>query len=318
MDGGATVRDLDETASALLAEALEGLSGPRKRLSPKWLYDRRGSELFEAITALPEYYLTRTEAAILSANAARLAALVPPGGALVELGSGASVKTRTLLDAGRHLGAYVPIDISADFLHATADDLRARYPGLAVHPVVGDFTRPVSLPAAVEGRAKAGFFPGSTIGNLAPDDAAGLLAGARAWPGVEAFVLGADMVKDAGELVAAYADAQGVTAAFISNILRRLNDEVHADFDLDGLVYRAIWNAEAAQIEMGLVSRRDQVVGLGGEVIAFAEDETIHVSTSRKYTAGSLSALVGRGGWRIEEMVTDPANRFAVAVLRPA
>ncbi|MEM8823542.1 MAG: L-histidine N(alpha)-methyltransferase [Pseudomonadota bacterium] len=318
MDGGLYLPPVVDPATApFLADALAGLTAERKHLSPKWLYDRRGSELFEQITTLPEYYVTRTEAAILRENAARLAKLVPPGGALVELGSGASVKTRTLLSAGGHFGAYVPIDISADFLEATADGLRLRYPGLSVRPVVADFTEPVRLPGPISRMRKVAFFPGSTIGNLPPEMAVDLLAGVRAWPKMEALVLGVDLVKDPADLVAAYDDAQGVTAAFILNILKRLNDEVHADFDLEAFDYRARWCPEAAQVEMGLISRIDQVAQVGGRPVFFGRGEDIHVSTSRKYTADSLAALARAGSWRVDETMTDAAERFAVAVLRP-
>nr|WP_281494024.1 L-histidine N(alpha)-methyltransferase [Jannaschia sp. S6380] len=300
-----------------MKDALAGLSAPDKSLPPKWFYDQRGSDLFERITELPEYYPTRTEAAILRDNAADLAGLVPPGGALVELGSGASVKTRILLDAGGHFGAYVPMDISAEFLHATADDLRRRYPALAVHPVVGDFTRPLDLPVAVDGLAKVGFFPGSTIGNLGEEQAVALLRGAAGWSDIRAFVLGVDLVKDPAELIAAYDDAQGVTAAFNLNILSRLNAEVHADFDLPAFRHEARWKADRNRIEMHLVSRCDQGVRLGGTKIRFAKGETIHTESCRKYTTASLSHLAGQSGWRVERMLTDDRERFAVAILRP-
>ncbi|MEM7709556.1 MAG: L-histidine N(alpha)-methyltransferase [Pseudomonadota bacterium] len=318
MDGIAAADERNATAAALLADALAGLSAQPKALRPKWLYDREGSELFERITTLPEYHLTRVEAAILRDDADSLAGCVPPGGALVELGSGASVKTRTLLNAGGHLGAYVPIDISAEFLHATADDLRERYPGLIIHPVVGDFTGPVDLPDAVRAMPKVGFFPGSTIGNLGAEAARELLSRAAGWPGVTGFILGVDMIGDPARMVAAYDDSQGVTAAFIGNILARLNRDVGADFDLDDFAYDARWNAAAAQIEMRLVSRRDQAVTLGGTVVEFARDEPIHVSTSRKYTAESLAELARESGWTVDAMSTDRDGRFAVATLGPA
>lgn len=315
MDGSA--RALAPGAAALLQDALEGLSQAQKRLSPKWLYDQRGSALFEDITELPEYYLTRTEAAILSDNAAELAGLVPEGGALVEFGSGASVKTRTLLDAGDHLAAYVPIDISADFLHQTAQGLRALYPRLEIAPVVADFTAPVRLPPHLDAMAKVGFFPGSTIGNMPPEVAKDLLRHARRWPGAQGFILGVDLVKDEATLVAAYDDAQGVTAQFIGNILHRLNAELQADFDPEGFAYRANWNAGLARIDMELVSTRAQTVSLPGARIEFAEGEAIHVSASRKYTEETLAQLVEPAGWRVGRLLTDDDRRCAVAVLLP-
>ncbi|WP_323767781.1 L-histidine N(alpha)-methyltransferase [Marinovum sp.] len=315
MDGSVQARAA--TATALVEDSLRGLRGTPKVLSPKWLYDPRGSALFEQITTLPEYYLTRSEAAILSAHADRLAGLVPEGGALVEFGSGASVKTRTLLDAGGHFGAYVPIDISEDFLQQTAQGLRAAYPGMQIAPVVADFSEAVTLPEGLADAPKVGFFPGSTIGNLPPETATALLAHARAWPGAQGFILGVDLVKDRGELVAAYDDSQGVTAQFIGNILQRLNSEAGADFELTQFAYRARWNAAAARIDMELVSTCHQSVALDGETIDFAPGEPIHVSASRKYTRESLSALVAPAGWQLAELLFDEAERFAMAVLSP-
>ncbi|UWQ19936.1 L-histidine N(alpha)-methyltransferase [Jannaschia sp. M317] len=306
---------LDTPACALLADAQEGLNRPQKTLSPKWFYDARGSALFEQITRLPEYYPTRTEAAILRTDALRLAGLVPPGGALVELGSGASVKTRTLLDAGGHFGAYVPIDISEEFLLETAAHLRARYPYLPVHPVVGDFTQAVILPEAIVDQPKVGFFPGSTIGNLDPGEAVALLARARVWPGITRFVLGADLVKEQGDLIAAYDDAAGVTAAFNRNVLHRLNREVGADFDVPVFRHEARWCEDPARIEMHLVATRAQVVHLAGQDIHFAEGESIHTESCRKYTRRTLATLAAQAGWRLEDMLTDPRDRFAVAIL---
>ena len=302
----------------LLDDAVAALSKTHKTLSPKWLYDDRGSALFEQITSLPEYYLTRTEADILRRNANTLAALVPDGGALVELGSGASVKTRYLLDAGTHFGTYVPIDISADFLHRTADALRLRYPDLKIAPQIGDFLAPLDLPLEISAAPKVGFFPGSTIGNLDPAAAQTLLRNARAWPAVEGFVLGVDLVKDTDELVAAYDAAAGVKADFITNILVRLNREAGANFDLDAFRYEAAWNSDAARIDMRLISSTDQTVDLPGARIAFAAEEPIHVSASRKYTLDSLTALATSAGWHLEETWTDADIRFAVAALRPA
>ncbi|WP_299153570.1 L-histidine N(alpha)-methyltransferase [uncultured Tateyamaria sp.] len=306
----------NETARAFLRDAIHGLTGARKSLPPKWLYDHAGSALFEEITGLPEYYPTRTEISILRAHAANLAGYISEGGALVELGSGASIKTRLLLDAGPHIAAYVPIDISAAFLHATADDLHTRYPHLAVHPTVGDFANPIALPAALHDLPKVGFFPGSTIGNLDPLDAIALLVRARAWPGIETFILGADLVKDPQVLIDAYDDKAGVTARFITNILTRMNAELGADFDVDRFDYIAEWNADAAQIQMSLMAQVDHHVSLGGQDIRFANQESIAVSQSRKYTMDSLENLADAAGWAVHEVVTDPETNFAVAVLK--
>ena len=304
--------------SQMVADAVMGLTATPKRLSPKWLYDTAGSALFEQITKLPEYYLTRTETVLLGNRADDLAGLVPASAALVELGSGASVKTRILLDAGSHLGAYVPIDISANFLKETADDLRRSYPALKVHPVVGDFTQPVQLPDAIHDLPKVGFFSGSTIGNLQPEVGRDLLAGARAWSGVQAFVLGADLVKDEATLVAAYDDAQGVTARFITNALVRLAAEPDVRIDPKRFYYRASWDVELAQIDMELVAKTAHTGRIGETEISFAADEPIHVSASRKYTPATLAALAEAGGWRIDTLYSDEDKLFAVAVLVPS
>ncbi|WP_299552355.1 L-histidine N(alpha)-methyltransferase [uncultured Tateyamaria sp.] len=318
MDGVLRIPAVNLTETdALIADALNGLTASSKSLSPKWLYDHHGSALFEQITQLPEYYPTRTEAGILHDNAAALSGLVPANGALVELGSGASVKTRTLLNAGRHFGAYVPIDISRDFLLETAGDLRTRYPRLSIVPVVADFSAPVALPRELATTPKVGFFPGSTIGNLAPDRAQALLEGVRAWGGIGAFIVGMDMVKDTSALVAAYDDAQGVTAQFIRNILVRLNREAQANFNIDAFKYRASWNPALARIDMQLVSSHEQVVTLAGQAITFEAQEAIHVSAARKYTPDSLRNLALSAGWDVAARHTDASDRFSVAVLTP-
>lgn len=308
---------LSVSSAALLADAVAGLTAPQKSIDPKWLYDSSGSELFEDITTLPEYYLTRTETQILRDNAIHLAGLVPDGGALVEFGSGASVKTRVLLDNGPHIGTYVPIDISADFLQSTASGLRRRYPSLAVDPVVGDFLHPVHLPDTLSAVPKVGFFPGSTLGNIPPDAAQVLLSRARDWPSVDAFVLGIDLVKDENKLVQAYDDAAGVTARFIGNILVRLNSELGATFDLTGFKYQATWDADLARIEMALISTRSQTASLGGHSISFQDGESVAISMSRKYTPDTLADLAKASGWQVGEWITDAANLFAVTVLRP-
>lgn len=314
MDNVASVAPRSEFS----AEAAIGLAEQPKRLSPKWLYDAAGSALFELITELPEYYPTRTEIALLRSYANDIANLVPADGALVEFGSGASIKTRTLLDAGSHIGAYVPIDISADFLAHTATDLRRRYPALAVHPIAGDFTRPIKMPDTLDNLPKVGFFPGSTIGNLEPKAARDLLAGARVWADVRAFVLGADLVKDETVLLAAYDDAQGVTARFITNVLERLAAEPDVRIDPKQFRYRARWNAELARIDMELVAWRAHTARIGDAEISFAADEPIHISASRKYTHETLEALAEGGGWRVSSLYDGNDSLFAVAVLVPS
>ncbi|KAJ55247.1 methyltransferase [Actibacterium mucosum KCTC 23349] len=308
-----SVVDNDE----LLQSALQGLGLPQKRLDSKWFYDHRGSELFEEITQLPEYYPTRTETAILREHVGALAKYVPQDGALFELGSGASVKTRILLDDFDHIAAYLPSDISAEFLGGVARDLVRDYPDLDVVPVVADFMGAMALPAQYADMPKAVFFPGSTIGNLEAEGAVELLSRVRMMPGVRAFILGADLVKDTGELIAAYDDAQGVTAAFNLNVLRRLNAECGADFDLTAFAHEARWNQAHSRIEMHLVSRLEQTVVMGGEAIRFAAGESIHTENSHKYTQDRLAAMAARGGWRLVEFITDRQARFSVSVLIP-
>lgn len=313
----ATGRALEPASSALLTDALAGLNAPQKSIDPKWLYDSVGSQLFEQITELPEYYLTRTETGILRDHAHELSGLVSAGGALVEFGSGASVKTRILLENGPHIGTYVPIDISADFLNATAADLRQRYPSMSVVPVVGDFLNPVSMPDDLSDVPKVGFFPGSTIGNISPDAARTLLSRARAWQGIDAFILGVDLVKDPTVLVQAYDDAAGVTAKFIGNILVRLNSELGANLVPHQFDYAATWNASNSRIEMALISNTDQIATLGSNDIHFHAGEKVAISMSRKYTVDSLRAIAETTGWAVSELITDAEDLFAVAVLKP-
>lgn len=297
------------------AELIAGLSRPQKAVSPKWFYDAVGSELFEDITRLPEYYPTRQEAALLRELAGDLTARFGDDAVLVEFGSGASEKTRILLDAAPTLGAYVPIDISPDALNAAAASIAKAYPTLQVAPMVGDFINLAPLPELGRGR-RIGFFPGSTIGNLEPDQAVAFLANARERLGSNAlFILGVDLVKDEATLVAAYDDAQGVTAAFNKNLLVRANRELSADFALDAFAHEARWNAEASRIEMHLRAERDMTVRIGAETFDFAAGETIHTESSRKFTQGSVAAMAEAAGWRVAEFRAGPAPSVALAVL---
>lgn len=301
----------------LLQDVRRGFAARPRTLQPKWLYDETGSALFEEITRLPEYYPTRTELAILSKAADELARYLPAGGALVELGSGASRKTRTLIEAAPHLTAYLPIDISEEFLHSVARDLRERYPALEIVPVVADFTRPLVLPAPYDAMPKAAFFPGSTIGNFLPAEAMVLLRQVRDWQAVEHFIIGVDLVKDTDTLIAAYDDAQGVTAAFNRNILRRINRELRADFDLSGFAHEARWNSAQSRMEMHLVSLSNQIVTIAGDRHSFQAGETIHTENSHKYTKEGFADLAAQTGWRIIDFITDPHELFAVAILTP-
>lgn len=293
-------KPLDRTA--LLRDALVGLSVPRKTLPSKYFYDAEGSRLFEAICELPEYHVMRMETAQLTDIASELVGFVPDGAALVEFGSGASAKTRLLLDALPGLGCYVPVDISQAALDGAVAALVDDYPGLPTWPLAGDFTAELHLPDGAEGRPVVGFFPGSTIGNLPPDEATAFLSRARMLLGAgSSLILGADHTRAASLLVPAYDDAQGVTAAFNKNVLVRLNRECGADFDLAAFEHRAVWNAIEGRVEMHLASRTDQVVVLGGRRIAFAAGETIHTENSYKYHPEQLDGIATRAGWELVE-----------------
>ncbi|MBI1197537.1 MAG: L-histidine N(alpha)-methyltransferase [Phenylobacterium sp.] len=304
-------------ASDLEADVVAGLSRARKAIPPKHFYDAEGSRLFEAITELAEYYPTRTEVALLRDAAADISTHIPDGAALVEFGSGASVKTRILLDAAPQLAVYAPIDISASALEGAARAIRADYPDLAVAPLRDDFTNALRLPDEAEGRPVVGFFPGSTIGNFTPDEAKAFLASAHRLlgPGA-AFLVGIDLVKDTDVLVAAYDDALGVTAAFNKNLLARINRELDGDFDLDAFAHRAIWNDAESRIEMHLMSLRDQTVRAAGRSFHFAAGETLHTENSCKFTVERLAALADQAGWDLEQDWVSASPAFAIVLLR--
>lgn len=297
--------------------ALAGLTRARKALPPKLFYDPEGVRLFGDITRLPEYYLTRTENAVLAHHARDLAALAPQGAALVEYGASDEAKARLLLDAmPGHFAAYVPIDIAEDALTAMTGRLVASEPDVAVYPLCADFTTPLALPAGVVALPKFGFFPGSTIGNLDPEAAVAFLRAARSALGGSArFVVGADLRKSPDILRAAYDDPAGVTAAFNLNLLTRLNREAAADFRLDQFAHRAVWNDQQSRIEMHLVSRVDQTVSVAGQAIQFAAGETIHTENSYKYSVAAFRALARSAGWADAAVWTDPAELFAIHVL---
>ena len=298
------------------ADVVAGLSARQKTLSPKYFYDATGSDLFEAICRLPEYYPTRTESALLADIAAELTADIPADAVLVEFGSGASDKTRLLLDAAPQITAYVPIDISDDALRQATLRLNRDYPNVSVTPVVGDFTTAVDLPHALKGRPLVGFFPGSTIGNFTPFEARQLLKTMRALLGPDArLILGADIVKDEATLVAAYDDAAGVTAEFNRNVLRRINRELSGTFDLNAFDHLAVWNAELARIEMHLVSRIDQIVHAAGHTFAFKAGERLHTENSHKFTRETVTAMAADAGWCVVSSWLSPAPQFGVFVL---
>lgn len=297
-------------------DVVAGLSAARKALPAKWFYDARGSDLFEAITELPEYYPTRQETALLARIAPDIAAHIPAGAALVELGSGASLKTRLILDAAPQIAVYEPVDISAAALQAGAEAIGRDYPRLAVRPVVGDFTWLGLLGLADDGGPRVGFFPGSTIGNFAPDEAVTLLRNVRTLLGAgAAFIVGVDLAKDGATLTAAYNDAEGVTAAFNLNLLARINRDLEGDFDLAAFAHRAVWNRLEGRVEMHLESLKAQTVHAAGRRFDFVAGETIHTENSYKPSAQGFEALAARAGWRALRQWRSAAPEFAVFLL---
>ena len=305
--------------SPLFSEALRGLASMPKTLPPKLFYDATGARLFERISTLPEYYLTRAELEILEARVQDISELTGPGAALIEYGSGAGVKVRLLLDALREPSAYVPIDISTAQLTGVAADIAREYPRLLVRPLAADYTRPMTLPALPQEGRRLAFFPGSTIGNFHPTEAAAFLRRIRHTIGDDgALVLGVDRRKDPAILRAAYDDAAGVTADFNRNVLQRLNRELGADFDLTRFSHRALFNDAASRIEMHLVSEGEQTVHVAGERITFEAGETIWTESSYKYDRPALETLVASAGFRLVRCWTDARARFWLLYLRSA
>ncbi len=303
---------------SLITEVLRGLRGSPKRLSPTYLYDELGSQLFEQICAVPEYYVTRTETAILAANAMQIASTIGEDTLLVELGSGASTKTRLLLDQLPGLAAYVPVDISRSHLLEAARRVAEAYPNIEVQPVCADFTQPFSLPNIRREHTRVVvFFPGSTLGNFDAPAAIDLLWAMRDTAGPDgALLIGYDLVKDPGVLERAYNDAAGITAAFNLNVLTRLNRELGADFDLDSFEHEAVWVPADSRIEMHLVSSRDQEVAIAGESIAFGAGERLVTEHCHKYTPEAFARLAGAAGWHVRESWTDSRKYFNVQYLR--
>lgn len=307
----------EDLREALRADVRAGLTAEPKSLPPKWFYDARGSQLFEEITRLPEYYQTRAESSILRAHAAEMAVLAGAD-TLVELGSGTSEKTRLLLDAMGAAGTltrFVPVDVDAWVLEQAATQLAVDYPDVAVHAVVGDFEQHLGL--LPRGGRRLIAFLGGTIGNLRPRARARFLAelAAATAPG-DALLLGTDLVKPAARLVPAYDDAAGVTAAFDLNVLAVVNRELGADFDLDAFRHRAVWVADEGWIEMRLESLRDQEVVVAdlGLTVAFAAGEELLTETSAKFTRERITAELAAAGLDLRRWWTDPAGDFGVSL----
>ena len=308
------------TDPGVLAEVLEGLSQPQKTLSPKFFYDARGSELFEQITRLEEYYPTRTEVGILKEHGPALGRMIGRDAVIVEFGAGNLEKIRLLLDVLEEPQGFIPIDISGDHLAEAAADLAKDYPALRIEPVAGDYTKPLALPewAMADGVKRVGFFPGSTIGNFHPEEAEDFLRTAKAILGGGAMVLGVDLDKDPAVLNLAYDDPAGVTAAFNLNMLSNLNGLVGADFDLASWQHRAFYDTEKRRIEMHLVSLAAQTVSIGGRSIAFAEGETIHSECSYKYTPNGIRRLAAAAGWSLRHTFFDERRWFSLHYLETA
>jgi dimethylhistidine N-methyltransferase len=298
-------------------DVLAGLSEPQKRVSSKYFYDERGSQLFDDICELPEYYPTRTEMALLRDNAPEFAALIGPHASVVEFGSGSSTKVRILLDALESPAAYIPVDISREHLLMSAKALADAYPDLPVVPIAADYTQPFELPAIDGEAARIGFFPGSTIGNFTRAAAGEFLHAAATDLGADnGLLIGVDLRKDEDVLHAAYNDAAGVTAAFNLNLLERMNRELGADFDLGAFRHDARWVAEKGRIEMHLVADSDQDVRIKGHRFRFSAGETIHTEDSHKYDVAEFQALAERAGWRAHRHWTDADGLFSLHYLR--
>lgn len=309
--------DLEPTAADMTALVVEGLSKPQKTLPTAFLYDEAGSELFDAITDLPEYYPTRTELSIMSDSLPEMAEAIGPEALVIEYGSGTGLKTRRLLSALQEPVGYVPVEISREFLMTSAAKLQAEFEGLEVLPVCADFTEPFDVPEPSKpARRRALYFPGSTIGNFRPEFATRLLRQMREEVGKGGCALiGVDLVKDVDVLEAAYNDSAGVTAKFNLNMLSRANAELGADFDVAAFRHRAVWVESRGTIEMRLYARRPTAVTLAGKRFTFKAGEYIHTEDSHKYSLEAFAKLANAGGFDVAQVWTDDANYFSVHYL---
>ncbi len=314
----ASLREEDAADADAFAQAvLEGLARESRSIPCRFLYDARGSELFEEITKLEEYYPTRIETALLEAHGEEIAALAGPGRILVEFGSGSSRKTSLLLSALGQVPAYIPIDIAAESLSEAAEWLSGRHDGLTILPLIADFTTTRQLPPVARRKQRLGFFSGSTIGNLSHDEAKAFLKNAARLLGPgSVFLVGVDLKKPVSILLPAYDDAKGVTAAFTTNLLARINRELDGTFDVSSFAHEAIYNAEAGRVEIYLRSLAEQIVHVRDRAFAFAEGERIHTENSHKYTVAEFQALAAATGWRPVKAWTDEADLFSLHLLR--
>jgi dimethylhistidine N-methyltransferase len=305
------LKTLDTQTLQFRDDVLAGLDAPVPAIPARWLYDRRGSELFDEITRLPSYYPTRTETAIFHSIMDEIAARVPKGAVVVEFGAGSQTKTPILLEAISP-AAYIPVDISGDYLEHSAAELQERFPKVEVIPVVADFARPFTLPGGIEHLPKLGFFPGSTIGNFVPWSATDLLRQFRALlgPGSQ-LLIGMDRVKPVDRLIAAYDDPEGVTAQFTLNLLTRINRELDGDIPIEAYRHDARWNDILSRIEIHLVATRDVTFTVSGESFSFAKGSSLHVENSHKYGPRGGRVLLLAGGWTPIAEWSDPADDFA-------
>jgi dimethylhistidine N-methyltransferase len=302
--------------AAFRADVIAGLSAATKAIPARWFYDRRGSELFEAITHLPEYYLARADRALLERHSPQVARTAGEGRVVVEFGSGSSAKTPILLRALRP-SCYVPIDISGEFLRASAADLQADFPDLPVIPIEADFMHPIRLPDTIGKAPKLGFFPGSTIGNLVASSAVDLLRAMKETLGAGALLLiGMDRIKNRARLLSAYNDAAGVTAEFNLNLLHRINRELGGDIPGDGFRHRALWNDRLARIEMHLEAERELAFTVDGVQFAMRAGETIHTENSHKYGVRDARLLLKAGGWEAVDEWSDAEESFALILAK--
>ena len=303
--------------NAFLADVLAGLSRPQKQLAPKYFYDPAGSELFDRITRLEEYYPTRTELAIMLANSAAMSGRIGPNSLLIEFGGGSLVKVRYMLDHLAEPCAYIPVDVSGEHLERAASELKTHYPNLVVLPVVADFTRAFPIPRLLKRESKRiVYFPGSTIGNFDPDEVHALLCRIADLIGAGgALLLGVDLRKDPTRLKSAYNDALGVTAAFNLNLLVRINRELGADFNVAAFRHSACYNVQLGRIEMHLVSMDNQLVTISERSFAFQVGETIHTENSYKYDLENFARTAQIAGLKLESTWTDDRHDFAVLYL---
>ena len=316
----AIITDLTPQQATFLQDVIEGLEACPKRLPCKYFYDRRGSQLFDQICELDEYYLTRTEQQIMHRHAGEMGRCIGSGAAVIELGSGSSVKTRDLLNHLIDPAAYIPVDISHQHLHQTAATLQRDYPHLNIVPVTADFTSEVPLPdVARQSEQRTVYFPGSTIGNFPRSEAQSLLDHTADLCGANGgLLIGVDLVKDVAVLEKAYDDQQGVTAAFNLNLMRRIRDELQAEIDLDDFRHVAFFNETHSRIEIYIQSRVDQTIRVGDRTISLSAGERIHTEYSHKYTVERFSDLAAHSGFDLESVWTDPRDYFAVMYFRLA